>query len=392
MKIIVFKNILIVFIFLGTIQSGCAQNREYKSIPKEYNKNYQIREVSGSITRQAVSVVKYLPKGSAKNSARDLTQYLQKAIDDNSVVLFPTGKYYTTGLKLRSNSTVIFARGSELILIPSSRERYEILAITGVENVVVYNPRIKGDLRSRKALKGEWGFGIDIRGSRNIKVYSPYITDCLGDGIVISKSSKGLNKQLKLYNTSNILIEDAYIDYMGRNGISIIGVNGLKVIEPIITNIFKRSPMSGIDIEPDNPSYELNNIIIESPFTFNNMDGVMISLRKLVSTKTKEVNIHVKNHVDVESTYPLNMPDFFKNKAHKPLLGNIVIEHPTWINNRNSMVRGVSYGLSNNILLIKPKLEGLQLRSWKSKNVVKLSHQDKLKLHVKDNTKFTIQN
>src|SRR5690606_803785 len=278
-----FKIVYVIFSLLLIYNNCVSQKKNYKSIPASYKKEYVKTTVPTDVLERSVNVNKYLPNKFVKDGNTDYTRFLQKALNENEVVLIPKGVFYTTGLKMRSNSTLNFENGAELRMIPNNRERYEILSITGVENITLYNPKLKGDLRERKELKGEWGFGIDIRGSKNVKGYSPYVTDCLGDGIVISRASKGVNDtNLKLFDTSTILIENAFIDYMGRNGISIIGVDGLKILSPIIINVFKRSPMSAIDIEPDNSSYELNNILIESPFTFNNTDGIMVNLRNFI--------------------------------------------------------------------------------------------------------------
>lgn len=389
MKSITFYLLLSLMIFN---YCSLSQERSYKDVPSKYKKEYVKTPVPKEILDRAVNAADYLPKQYVKDGSVDYTAFFQKALDDNKVVLMPNGVFSTTGLKVRSNSTLVFDEGSELHIVPSSRERYEIIAITAAENVVIYNPKLKGDLRDRKSLKGEWGFGIDIRGSKNVKIYSPFIRDCLGDGIVVSKSYNGIkDKSVKLLNTGDILIDNAYIDYMGRNGIAIVGVDGLQILSPIITNVFLRSPKSAIDIEPDNPSYEINNILIESPFTFNNVDGIMINLRNFVSAKSKAANIVVNNHIDVESTYPINFPDLRANKAHKAISGKVVINNPVWINPKSSMVRGKTYSLSNKIEVNNPKLIGMKLKSWKGKNLEGLTPNEKLIIHIKDNENFTIK-
>lgn len=386
-------KIIAALLILVLIHVNCiSQNKKYTSIPAVYGKKYISTKVPEELMQRAVSVTNYLPDNYVNDGSVDYTSYLQRAFDDNDVIKIPKGAYSTTGLSLKSNKTLIFQDDSELRIIPSSRERYEVLAITGAENVSVYNARIKGDLRERKVLKGEWGFGIDIRGSKNINIYSPYITDCLGDGIVISRSSKGLkNNQTKLFDTANINISNAYIDYMGRNGISIIGVDGLKILSPIIANVFKRSPMSAIDIEPDNSSYELNNILIESPFTFNNVDGIMINFRNFVSSKSKTSNIVINNHMDVESIYPLNVPSLRQNVSHRALGGKVIVKDPVWISSERSIVRGEAHNLSPKIEIINPKLEGMRLKSWKGKGVTNATEKEKLMLHVKDKSNFIIK-
>src|SRR3546814_5224551 len=93
-------------------------------------------------------------------------------------------------------------------------------------------------------------------------IYNPKISFCWGDGIYIAK--KGVN------NARNIVIEDAHCDRNRRNGISIISVDGLKLIRPRISNSDGTRPMAGIDIEPNTVEDNINDISIVNPITINN--------------------------------------------------------------------------------------------------------------------------
>src|SRR5690606_35634534 len=180
----IMKRIALLFIvfFTTTIFQDCkGQNREYKSIPSQYKKNYTRTYVPESLRKKAINIEKYLPSDYKNNT--DYTKNIQQALNENNVVIFSKGIFYITGLTIQSNSTLIFEEGSELRMIPNDKQRYQILSITGVKNITIYNPKLTGDLKSRKSFKGEWGYGIDIRGSQNIKIYSPYISETFGDGI-----------------------------------------------------------------------------------------------------------------------------------------------------------------------------------------------------------------
>src|SRR5690606_33816970 len=119
---------------------------------------------------------------------------------------------------------------------------------------------------------------------------------------------------------------------------SIAGQN-IKISSPIILNTFQKSPKSAIDIEPDHANHILNHILIDSLFSFNNVDGIMINLRRYVDEKNKETNIVINNHTDIGAVYPLNFPGLHQNKKHKKIRGEIVINNPHWIDNEHPMVR-----------------------------------------------------
>ncbi|WP_312311706.1 hypothetical protein [Empedobacter brevis] len=384
------RILFLIMVFVLSTTSCKSQKRIKKDIPESYKKEYIKHKVPSDLVKKAVDVTKYLPKNYVKDGTVDYTKYIQKALDENKIVRFSKMSYLTTGISINSNSKIIFEEGALLKMKTNDLERYAIISLVGIENVELYNPRVDGDLERRKSFKGEWGFGIDIRGSRNIKIFSPYVTNCFGDGIVISKSKKGTqNKQL--VNTSNIHIENAFINYSGRNGISIISVDGLTLESPIIINTFTKLPQSAIDIEPDTSSDILNNILINSPFTYNNTDGILIHLKNFVGKNTKTSNITINNHTDLESSFPLNISDLKEDKSLKQLSGNIIVNNPVWIGNRNSFVRGKSFGLSQKIEINNPVIKDLKLNNWKGKDVKKMNTKQKILLQVKDETNFIVK-
>src|SRR5690606_13104071 len=137
-----------------------------------------------------------LPKGYKKDGSVDYTKYIQMALNKHKNVLMPNFTIATTGLLAVSNSNIKFQSNSKLKLLPTDRERYQVLAIHGVENVTVTNANIEGDLKNHKGTKGEWGFGIDIRNAINITINNAKVSNCWGDGIVVAYSTKGfLGKQ-----------------------------------------------------------------------------------------------------------------------------------------------------------------------------------------------------
>jgi len=383
------KNIFLISFIFGIMFSCHSQGISYKKLPDKYGKYFKREQIPKELLNHSISIIKYLPKEVTEEM--DLTPFIQKAINENNVVIIPKGTYRVTGLKLKSNFSLLFEEGAELELIANNKERYEILSLAGIKNVKIYNPVLIGDIRKRNSLKGEWGFGIDIRGSREIDIYSPFIKDCLGDGIIISKSSKGLPNNIQLLEPHNIFISNAFIDYSGRNGISIIAGQNIKISSPIILNTFQKSPKSAIDIEPDHANHILNHILIDSLFSFNNVDGIMINLRRYVDEKNKETNIVINNHTDIGAVYPLNFPGLHQNKKHKKIRGEIVINNPHWIDNEHPMVRNNSNGLAPRIRINNPKMEGLKLKRWKNKDVESLDFLKKFELHIKDKSDIILK-
>src|SRR5690606_28703379 len=193
-------------------------------------------EVSDTNYQQYYDATKALPNGYVKDGSKDYTKYIQNAINNYKNILMPDFVISTTGLLAVSDSHIKFQSNSKLKLIPTDRERYQVLAIHGVENVTVTNANIEGDLKNNKGTKGEWGFGIDIRNSQNITINNATVSNCWGDGIVVAYGTKGFLGK-KNFETANIIISDFNISYCRRNGITVGGVNKLTINNGIISNI-----------------------------------------------------------------------------------------------------------------------------------------------------------
>lgn len=222
-----------------------------------------------------------LPKGYVKDGTVDYTAYIQKAIDSNKKIIMPNFPLMTTGIFVQSNSQIYFQKSSSLILKPTADVRYQIISLHGVENVKIYNPKLIGDRDKHLDSKGEWGFGIDIRGSRNLEIYNINISDCWGDGIVVVKTLRnirpGITKQ-NLFATENIKIIGGIINNVRRNGVTIAGGKNVLLKNLLITNINGTNPMAGIDIEPDDSSNDLANINIDNVKINNANVGIDLHL------------------------------------------------------------------------------------------------------------------
>lgn len=386
MKIVI--QLILLFFVISTNSCGQTKNNlVYKKLPVEYkSRAYQCYDVPVEIRNKAFEIVKELPQEYVKDGSVDYTSYIQNAINSNNVVVFPNFPVLVTGIYLKSNSTVIFQKESKLILKPTDKERYQVIGLHGIENVKVYNPIIEGDRLGHLGTTGEWGFGIDIRGSRNIVIYNPNVKNCWGDGIVVSKSKKGTKDSVKLLNTENVEIYNAYLDYNRRNGISIIGVKGLKLVNPTILNSMGTLPQTAICLEPDNNLYELTDISIINPFTFNNNDGILIVYTNFLGKINKKSNIYIENHVDYSSIIAFNVAGFKEKYSSetKPLEGLLKINKAKWINNDYGIIRSKTNGFSQKIEMTNISIID------KNNNVILLKDSPLLQKNIKDKSNLKL--
>lgn len=309
----------------------------YATIPSQYQPTAAnlapYRQQAAAAKSGAYDLTKSLPQGYVTDGSVDYTKYIQQGINSNTNVVFPNFPVLInhTGISLKSNSIVVFDEQSRLILIPSDVANYQMLSLYNVQNIKVYFPVLEGDRKKHIGTKGEWGMGISIAGASNVEIINPKIASCWGDGIYIGKAAK---------TSSNITIDYAVLDYNRRNGVSIVSVDGLNMIHPLVCNTNGTDPMAGIDFEPNGNSDVLNNILIDGPVTFNNSKyGIAVSIWALRGRVDKDANITIKNHIDDRSNNAFLYYAFRDANESNSFGGSIQVINPKWKNNKVTFQR-----------------------------------------------------
>lgn len=181
----------------------------------------------------------------------DSTAGLQAALDagEGRQVYIPAGMYLVNAntsaggsLRPRSNSVIIMAPGAELRVIPNSLEYYILWLLEDVENVVIRGGLCVGDRDLHGGTKGEWGYGISIRGGQNISISNLIVRDMWGDGIFIGRGASV---------PEHIVIENTHAIRNRRQGMSIISARSLFCSYSRFADTSGTAPAAGVDIEPD---------------------------------------------------------------------------------------------------------------------------------------------
>ena len=289
-------------------------------------------KIKNSTFKDAYDLTNSLPIKMLKNGSdkQNVAPYLQKALDENKIVVMPDFTVFVgdEGLKITSGHKILFQPNSKIQLLPSKKERYSILDIRSVKDVEVYYPSIIGDRNNHIGSSGQWGYGIYIGNSKNVLVVSPHISDTWGDGICIGGRG-GIASQ-------NISILGGVIKNTRRNGISLISGIDVIIDSVYIENANGQNPQSGIDIEPDSPNNELQNILVSNITTANNkLHGIVISIGNLAGKNKKNVSIKIRNHKDVGSFLGLGLLYSRNNqRQYENIVGNIDIENLNYSNNK----------------------------------------------------------
>jgi len=348
------KSFIIVFLVFIVSIFFIQDKYKTEAVPLVIQKYYKANLNKYSIPQQKIQDAYDLGKIISERDTSDLTNIIQESIDKYPIIIFPDFgiRINKSGLRLRSNSLLIFREKSQLTIEPNDLKRYAILHIERVENVTVYHPKLIGDKFLHTGTKGEWGMGIFVSGSKNISIYKPHIRNTWGDGIYIGRT--------KNISCENVQIYDADIDNGRRNGISIISGNNILIDNAIVSNTYGTNPMAGIDVEPNNNNDFLKNITLKNIYTFNNKNsGIILSLKGLVGKEKRSVDISIKNHTDIKSKYALNISSG-NNKTTLdgyPVSGVISVEDVKYYDNSlgiqifNAKYNDLYINISKSILL-----------------------------------------
>lgn len=336
------------FLIACTLFSQCIFSSNNKKIPKHFFPRKL--KTDGQIIfdekkLEACSVKTYLPDNYSINGEVDYTKYIQKCLTENPIVLFPDFPLLinSSGLEVSSNSILLFQENSLLKMESNSEEFYEVLRVHNVKNVKIINPNIIGDREIHKGTTGEWGMGIAIRSSENVKIYNPFIEKCWGDGIYIGQIwKKEINGKTKILSESkNIDIYNACVNFNRRNGLSIVAVDQLNVYNSIFANTRGAFPKSGIDIEPG--AGLVNNIYIKDCKTFNNgTKGIDFYLSKLPKNRDPRINVKVENFCDSLSPIGIRISGYklMKLSSNRKLPeGEVVINNAELLNNSQGGIK-----------------------------------------------------
>ena len=221
--------------------------------------------------------------GARGDGSADDTAKIQSALDNSATILVPGGVYMInaiTKISLNSHNKLVLDNDATIKALPNNVGNYAVLEVRDVTDVEICGGTIEGERNEHTGTTGEWGMCISIVGSSNkIYVHDINLTDAWGDGIYVNTTGS--------VNTARV-----YVNNARRNGYSIISVDNFYSDQDHIENTNGTMPQAGVDIEPNNNTDILNNIVFNNLTTNNNASsGVGI----LVGNLNTEVNIKLIN-------------------------------------------------------------------------------------------------
>jgi parallel beta-helix repeat protein len=205
----------------------------------------------------------------------DCTALLQDAIDKlpstGGDVIVPAGDYVIDAVKsvsLRSNVNLRLLPGAVLRAKPNAASNYAILRIRNASNVSISGGNVIGDRDQHLGTAGEWGMGVDIRGSHTVLLDGVHISKCWGDGIYVG-SATGTGSG----TCSDITLRQVVSEKNRRQGLSIVACSGALIEQCEFNDTNGTAPAAGIDLEPNAGEIVENVRIINCVARGNQGDG-----------------------------------------------------------------------------------------------------------------------
>ena len=216
---------------------------------------------------------------------------IQTVLNLGGDIKFASGEYkfdlpndsVNTVLKVVSDSTIFFDKQAKISLNAHQSTHYRILDIYNVKNVDIINANIDGSKVLNTQTDGEWGMGISIRGSENIRILNAEISNCWGDGIYIGSTPE-------MNYCKNVTLENVTCDGNRRQGISVISVKGLYGDNVYLLNTKGTAPEAGIDFEPNYNTEFLQDIHFKGLKTENNNGSGMLIMLQAFQGNHEKVN------------------------------------------------------------------------------------------------------
>jgi hypothetical protein len=226
-------------------------------------------------------VVNVRQKGAKGDGRTDDTAALQAALDKvagtGGTVLVPDGVYMVDAanqsrLKIRNDTTLKLSPGATIKAIPNGAPNYALLTLAGASNVTVTGGTLEGDRAQHTDKAGEWGMGLSIiEGSKNVTVSGVTSKEMWGDGFYVQAAK-------------DVVFCAVVADHNRRQGLSVIEVDQLEVMNSVFSNTQGTRPSAGIDLEPDVTKQQINNVRIHnSKFLNNSGPGISVAGKKHVS-------------------------------------------------------------------------------------------------------------
>jgi hypothetical protein len=237
----------------------------------------------------SVVVTSFGPVGQGADDTGVFQAGLNRAAIEGQALEIPAGTYNVRPLYIPANSSVLLDAGVVIQALPGYRKTDRLVNISDVQNVSISGTPGQSIFRMLKSeyTTGEFRHCLAIEGATNVTISGIQCNDSGGDGVYIGEGRQGYSANIKLL--------DSEFDNNRRQGLSIISGKNVLVSNCRFTNTTGTAPSDGIDIEPNQASDFLQEILIDNSRSIGNEgSGLVFGIERL-NAGSPPVSITVSN-------------------------------------------------------------------------------------------------
>ncbi len=226
----------------------------------------------------------------ATNDTSAFNAAIQSLRDAGGIVRVPDGTYMidpVASIRLATKVTLSMAAKAELRAIPTAYGKSAVVILDRVDNARIIGGKIVGERVAHLGTTGEWGMGIRVNGSSNVRFEGVETSDCWGDGIYIGAA--GIGRE-----STNVTVVRCSGRNNRRQGISVTGCVGAVIDGCIYADTNGAAPSAGIDLEP-NAGLRVTDIVIRNCTLSRNAGVGILLVNPTVTNVTLESNSCTEN-------------------------------------------------------------------------------------------------
>jgi len=240
------------------------------------------------------------------------TSFLQFALEsttEDTIIIDNVGNDWMTGpLRIERNDvTILFENGVTIRSLAGEFGEFESLfRIIDKENITIIGYGAQFIMNKQEYITladSEYRHGIRLGSATNITIEGLSIFDTGGDGILLSKSFQP--NSIKNY-CENILIKNCRFSNNYRQGMSITSVKNAQIINCEFSETKGTLPEAGIDIEPDEPTERIENVLIKGCRIFNNYGSAIQLALFQMEDSSPDVSITIEDTYMSNNHHPSN--------------------------------------------------------------------------------------
>jgi len=238
--------------------------------------------------------------------AKDSTEYLQNAINSKARKLIidrQASAWVARPLAGVNNQEIVFEAGTELVALKGAFHEGGdcLLTFQRCTNVIIRGNKHDGgksarirmhkeDYQSGAYESSEWRHGLNFVGCQNVLIQDLTIEKTGGDGIYLGATSDK-------HPNRDVVIRRVDCNDNHRQGISVISVEQLLIVDCLLRNTDGTAPRAGIDFEPNCPDDSLINCVVRHCISENNAGTGYQICSQSMSSHSKPISIYLENCV-----------------------------------------------------------------------------------------------